>query len=201
MFTRRPRTARELVSKAGRLPLIAALGMLTLPSFVWAQAPAAPAPRDPMKVQNAAADDKGKAKVSVSEHMTVDLHLKDEDLANVLELLSIQTQKNIVASKGVSGKVTATLYGVTFYQALDAILHVNGFGYVENGNFIFVYTNEELKGRRRPDLDARPPPLAPPSPPGPRTHLAQRPRPPTPAAGVTARLSGGRRDPTLGRSG
>jgi type IV pilus assembly protein PilQ len=145
MFTRRPRSARELVSKAGRIPLIAAFGLLALPSFVWAQPPAAPAVRDPMKAEKAQADDKSKTKVSVSEHNTVDLHLKDEDLANVLELLSIQTQKNIVASKGVSGKVTATLYGVTFYQALDAILHVNGFGYVEQGNFIFVYTNDELK--------------------------------------------------------
>ena len=98
MFTRRPRSARELVSKAGRLPLLAVLGLLTLPSSVWAQPPAVPAPRDPMKVEKPATDDKGKAKVSVSEHMTVDLHLKDEDLANVLELLSIQTQKNIVAS-------------------------------------------------------------------------------------------------------
>ena len=144
MFTRRPRTARELVSKAGRFPLIAAFGLLALPSFVWAQQPAAV--RDPMKADKPANDDKSKSKVTVSEHNTVDLHLKDEDLSNVLELLSIQTQKNIVASKGVSGKVTATLYGVTFYQALDAILHVNGFGYVEQGNFIYVYTNDELKG-------------------------------------------------------
>jgi type IV pilus secretin PilQ/predicted competence protein len=130
------------VSKAGRFPLCVALGLLTLPSCVWAQEPSSPAKKSEKPV---GADDGAKSKVSVSEHMTVDLHLKDEDLANVLELLSIQTQKNIVASKGVSGKVTATLYGVTFYQALDAILHVNGFGYVENGNFIFVYTNEELK--------------------------------------------------------
>jgi type IV pilus assembly protein PilQ len=100
-------------------------------------------PRDPTKP--ASDSDKAEAKVNVSEHMTVDLHVKDEDLANVLELLSIQTQKNIIASKNVSGKVTATLYGVTFYQALDAILHVNGFGYIENGNFIYVYTNDELK--------------------------------------------------------
>lgn len=100
-------------------------------------APAPAQPRDPMAAKD--------AKVTVSEHMTVDLHVKDEDLANVLELLSIQTQKNIIASKNVGGKVTATLYGVTFYQALDAILHVNGFGYIENGNFIYVYTNEELK--------------------------------------------------------
>ncbi len=146
MFTRRPRSARELVSKAGRIPLTAALGLLALPSFVWAQPPAPPVVRDPMRAEKAPADDRDRAKVFVSEHDTVDLHLKDEDLANVLELLSIKTQKNIVASKGVSGKVTATLYGVTFYQALDAILHVNGFGYVEQGNFIFVYTNDELKG-------------------------------------------------------
>ncbi len=140
MSTRRPRTARELVSMAGGIPaLVVAFGLLSLPSVAWAQ------PGD-AKAKPAATDDKSKAKVAVSEHMTVDLHLKDEDLANVLELLSIQTQKNIVASKGVSGKVTATLYGVTFYQALDAILHVNGYGYIENGNFIYVYTNDELKG-------------------------------------------------------
>lgn len=143
MFTRRPRTARELVSKAGRIPALAAvasLSLLCLPSALWAQPV-----RDPLKSADRAQEDKSKAKVAVSEHMTVDLHLKDEDLANVLELLSIQTQKNIVASKGVSGKVTATLYGVTFYQALDAILHVNGFGYIEQGNFIYVHTQEELK--------------------------------------------------------
>lgn len=83
--------------------------------------------------------------VKVSDHMTVDLHVKDEDLASVLELLSIQTQKNIIASKNVSARVTATLYNVTFYEALDAILHVNGFGYIEQGNFIYVYTLQELE--------------------------------------------------------
>lgn len=140
MSTRRPQTARELVAMAGGIPaLVVAFGLLSLPGVAWAQ------PGD-AKSRPAAQDDKSKSKVAVSEHMTVDLHLKDEDLSNVLELLSIQTQKNIVASKGVTGKVTATLYGVTFYQALDAILHVNGYGYIENGNFVYVYTNDELKG-------------------------------------------------------
>src|SRR5437762_339891 len=59
-------------------------------------------------------------------------------------MLSIQSQKNIVTSKNVSAVVTANLYGVTFYEALDAILHVNGYGYVEKGNFIYVYTLDEL---------------------------------------------------------
>ncbi|MEQ8317624.1 MAG: hypothetical protein RIE77_02975 [Phycisphaerales bacterium] len=83
--------------------------------------------------------------VKVDEHLIVDLHVVDEDLADVLQLLSIQSQRNIVASRNVAANVTATLYGVTFYEALDAILHVNGFGYVEEGNFIYVYTAEEIK--------------------------------------------------------
>ncbi|MBY0311309.1 MAG: hypothetical protein K2W85_04515 [Phycisphaerales bacterium] len=153
MTMQRPHLARQLVSSAGRLPAsLAALAVcLAAPGMAYGQQPAgdppaAPAMRNPMKPGDKPADKgDGKAKVTVSEHMTVDLHVKDEDLANVLELLSIQTQKNIIASKNVSGKVTATLYGVTFYQALDAILHVNGFGYTENGNFIYVYTTEELK--------------------------------------------------------
>lgn len=136
---------RELVARAGLLPacLAASLVSLASPLALLAQ-PAAepPAVRDPMKPGKDGGD---KPVVKVSDHNTVDLHVKDEDLANVLQLLSMQTQKNIIASKNVSARVTATLYGVTFYEALDAILHVNGFGYLEKGNFIYVYTSEELK--------------------------------------------------------
>jgi type IV pilus assembly protein PilQ len=83
--------------------------------------------------------------VKVDDNMTVDLHVKDEDLANVLEMLSIQSQKNIIASKDVQARVTANLYGVTFYEALDAILNVNGYGFIEEGNFIKIYTLDELQ--------------------------------------------------------
>ncbi len=84
-------------------------------------------------------------KVKVNDAGVVDLHVNEEDLANVLQMLSIQSQKNIISSKNVSATVTANLYGVTFYEAMDAILHVNGFGYIEKGNFIYVYTFDELK--------------------------------------------------------
>ncbi|MEC9372985.1 MAG: hypothetical protein VYC34_04040, partial [Planctomycetota bacterium] len=84
------------------------------------------------------------ADVKVSEYMTVDLHVQDEDLANVLQMLSLQSQRNIVVSNNVSATVSANLYNVTFYEALDAILNVNGYGYIERGNFIFVYTLEEI---------------------------------------------------------
>ena len=88
---------------------------------------------------------KDQPKVKVSEHNTVDLHIKDEDLVSVLEMLSISAQKNIIVSKNVSGKVTMNLWGVTFYEALDALLHANGFAYVEKGSFIYVYTLDELE--------------------------------------------------------
>jgi type IV pilus assembly protein PilQ len=70
--------------------------------------------------------------------------VNNEDLTRVLQLLSMQSERNIVASPEVTAQVTADLYGVTFYEALDAILHVNGLGYIEKGNFIYVYTAEQL---------------------------------------------------------
>lgn len=88
---------------------------------------------------------KGDGKVNVDDNLIVEMHVKDEDLGNVLAMLSMQSQRNIIASQSVSASVTANLYGVTFYEALDSILHANGFGYVENGNFIYVYTLEEIR--------------------------------------------------------
>jgi len=82
--------------------------------------------------------------VSVSEYLTVDMFVQDEDLANVLQMLSLQSRRNIVASKDVSARVTANPNGVTFFEALDSILHVNGYGYIERGNFIYVYSLEEI---------------------------------------------------------
>ncbi len=88
--------------------------------------------------------DDGGPEVSVTDYGTVDLAVQDTDLSQVLEMLSIQGRKNIITSRNVSATVSANLYDVTFYEALDAILTVNGYGYVEEGNFIYVLTQEEL---------------------------------------------------------
>lgn len=82
--------------------------------------------------------------VTVSDEGTVEIHVNDAVLVEVLRMLSIQSQRNIVASKEVGGKVTANLYGVTVREALDAILHANGYAYREKGNFIYVYTAKEI---------------------------------------------------------
>lgn len=76
---------------------------------------------------------------------TVEIHVNDANVVEVLRMLSAQSQKNIIASKDVHGSVTANLYGVTVKEALDAILTSNGYAYREKGNFIFVYTAKEVK--------------------------------------------------------
>ncbi len=90
--------------------------------------------------------------VEASEFQTFDIFVQDEDITNVLKMLSLQSQRNIVASRDVTGTVSANLYGATFYEALDAILNVNGYGYVEQGNFIYVYPSDviaELEAQQR----------------------------------------------------
>jgi len=74
----------------------------------------------------------------------IELHIKDDELTNVLELLSQQYQLNIVASKGASGKVSADLYNVTVEEALDAICRATSLRWVREGNCIYVHTADEL---------------------------------------------------------
>lgn len=81
--------------------------------------------------------------IVIDDNMTVELHVRNEDLANVLQMLSLQSQKSIIAGPNVNANVTANLYGVTFYEALDAVLHTYGYAYVEQGNMIYVMTRDE----------------------------------------------------------
>ena len=79
--------------------------------------------------------------VNVTDVGTIDLAVQDTDLAQVLQMLSMQTKKNIIASRNVSGTVTANLYNVTFHEALESILRSNGFRYLEE---IEVFINKHL---------------------------------------------------------
>lgn len=83
------------------------------------------------------------------DHGTVEIHVNEAPLVEVLRMLSIQSQRNIVASRDVRGNVTANLYGVTVREALDALLHANGYAYREKGNFIYVYTLKEIQEQER----------------------------------------------------
>ena len=99
-------------------------------------------PGEPLSVPDEGAPDEGI--VRVSPQGTVEMHVADLPLATALQLLSMQSRRNIVASKNVTGVVTANLYNVSFYEALDAILLANQCGYREVGSFVYVYTDQEL---------------------------------------------------------
>jgi type IV pilus assembly protein PilQ len=85
-----------------------------------------------------------KPQLAISDTGLVEMHVNDVSLLEVLRTLSLQSRKNIIASKSVTGTVTANLYNVTVSQALDAILQSNGYAYREKDNFIYVYTAKEL---------------------------------------------------------
>lgn len=101
---------------------------------------AAPATQPAAKGQSVTA-----SQVNVSDAGTVEIHVNDANLVEVLRMLSLQSQKNIIASKEVHGTITANLYDVTVKEALDAILHANGYDYREKGSFIYVYTTKEIQ--------------------------------------------------------
>ncbi len=70
---------------------------------------------------------------------------KDMGIRDALRVLSARYQKNIVPSTNVDGAISVTqLYGVSFEEALDAILG-HQFKYEQQGSFIKVYTAAEYE--------------------------------------------------------
>jgi len=123
---------------AGTLAL--ACLMLALPAAMGAE-PDAPAPGT-----GGAADAGGDppAQAGESKGADTELHIKNDDLPNVLELLSQQYQINIIAGKGATGKVSADLYNVTVEEALAAVCRATNLQWVREGNCIYVHTADEL---------------------------------------------------------
>lgn len=94
---------------------------------------------------NASSTNEFSPDIHVSPAGRVEMHVNDLALSRVLQMLSIQSRRNIVASRAVTGSVTADLYGVNFEEALTAILDSNGCTWRERGNFIYVHTKDELE--------------------------------------------------------
>ncbi|MDZ7619909.1 MAG: hypothetical protein U1E05_23155, partial [Patescibacteria group bacterium] len=66
------------------------------------------------------------------------IHIQNEDIRSVLELLGAHGGINILASPSVQGTVSATLNHVEIQEALDAILRANGLRSRKDGPFLFV---------------------------------------------------------------
>jgi len=132
-------------SRHFRASMFAAIATASLAGSVAAQnAPKAAtahkdAQREPQRTSSAEVrPTEGQA---VAETFTV--QFQDTDILQALQMLAMQGRRNIVASKGVTGTVTANLFDVTVTEALDVLLRANDLRMEEAGNFIYVYTREE----------------------------------------------------------
>lgn len=136
---------RKMYTTKRLLGTVACAALLAVPALAQ-DAPAVEVAEE-VELFEGDANAKGQT-VELTETGEIDLHVKELEITKVLQLLSIQGQKNIIASRGVeNAKVSADLYKVSFEEALTSILEPNGFGYIEEGNFIYVMTKDELAKR------------------------------------------------------
>ncbi len=82
----------------------------------------------------------GNARIREEDGGLLTIHVQNEDIRSVLELLGAHGGINILASPRVQGLVSATLGNVSVHDALDAILRSNGYQARNDGNFVFVGT-------------------------------------------------------------
>ena len=127
-FTTRPRT-----TALRRFAFIATAAAFAMQTPAWAQG---------AKTAAAPGQAAGSAQVKPTEGQAVaetfTVQFQDTDILQALQMLSMQGRRNIVASKGVAGTVTANLFDVTVMEALDVLLRANDLRMEEAGNFIYV---------------------------------------------------------------
>jgi hypothetical protein len=82
-----------------------------------------------------------------SEARTFDVNVQDAPLPGLLRDLSSQARRSIIVSPDVAGTVSASLYGLSLEETLDAVLPSQGLGYVEEGKVIRVLPLETIAAR------------------------------------------------------
>lgn len=80
----------------------------------------------------------------------IDMHLRQIDVVAALTQLRRLERRNIIISTSVRGEISLDLYGVTFAEALQAILQSANLVAHEDGSFIYVCTPAEAAERFTP---------------------------------------------------
>ncbi|MDH7601497.1 MAG: secretin and TonB N-terminal domain-containing protein [Armatimonadota bacterium] len=89
-----------------------------------------------------------------SPERKVSVNFLGADINDVLKALSVQSGKNIVSSKDVTGNVTVSLSNVSLEEALDYVTKLSGYTYTKDGDTYLVSTKESLRsltGESSPD--------------------------------------------------
>lgn len=92
---------------------------------------------------------------SASGARTIDLDLKQADIANVLRLLADVGGVNLVLGEDVAGTITLRLRRVAWDDAFRIVLASKGLAMEREGNIIRVGREETFARERRTHLDAR----------------------------------------------
>ncbi|MGC9365641.1 MAG: secretin N-terminal domain-containing protein [bacterium] len=79
----------------------------------------------------------------------ISMDLDQADILSVLRAIADYSGRDIIASPGVSGTVTLKLNNVTWWQALQAICHSNGFGISEENGILLVGNQSEFDNWRQ----------------------------------------------------
>ncbi|MGH7387523.1 MAG: type IV pilus secretin PilQ, partial [Candidatus Methylomirabilales bacterium] len=121
-----------------------------------ASPPAPAAPREEPKPEKKPTPTPAAPVAQAPARLSMDF--KDVDINNLLRIIAEVSGQNIVAGEDVKGKVTVRLVDVPWDVALDNILRINGFGYVQEENIIRVAKTDAIRRdqdqRRKDQLDA-----------------------------------------------
>jgi type IV pilus assembly protein PilQ len=132
----------------GTVPVVTALLALFAPGseqhLLRAQEAAGDPEEFPSTILEESAEDQAEQMIQIGADNRVNMHVSALPLADALRMLSEPTGRNIITADGVTGTVTASMYNVTFDDALEAILVSNRLGHRQEGDFIFIYPVEEL---------------------------------------------------------
>lgn len=115
-----------------------------VPRFTSAAQPAVRTAPEPLPAPALAAPPLTLAPLLSQDRAPVTLHLDDVDVRKALELLSRQGPLNILVSANVTGTITANLDGISFDQALNAILKLSNLVAQREGGLVYVYTPQEV---------------------------------------------------------
>lgn len=83
------------------------------------------------------------------------LDFQDIEVRSALQLLADFNGSNLVVSDAVSGSLTLTLNQVPWDQALDIILKTKGLTKRQNGNVLYISTNQEMSQHDKLALQAK----------------------------------------------
>jgi type II secretory pathway component GspD/PulD (secretin) len=133
-------TAREMLRTQNQLPV---------------QSSALPAPEPsatdddqlPEPVDSEPDDSETTIRDEGDEGLTV--NVREADLAEVLEELSVQTGMNVLAMPGATGKISASLNGVDANTALLQLTRIAGMVVYRENDFYYVGTSQEIEQLRR----------------------------------------------------